>query len=200
MAEEREPVEGQMAFPQAPDEGGEGKAPPWGDATRVVGERRPRVDGYERASGSAVFPSDLVLPGMVHGAILGCPHPNARVKSVDTSKAEAMPGVYAVISRNTPDANPAWSYGGDHDGRLFEDHCRFEGEAVAAVAADTPYHAADALRAIAVEYEELPFVSHAEAALEEGAPEVHPGGNTVTESSDARGDVEQGFGQADVVL
>src|SRR6056297_3513753 len=185
MAEEREPVEGQMAFPQAPDEGG---------------ERRPRVDGYERASGSAVFPSDLVLPGMVHGAILGCPHPNARVKSVDTSKAEAMPGVYAVISRNTPDANPAWSYGGDHDGRLFEDHCRFEGEAVAAVAADTPYHAADALRAIAVEYEELPFVSHAEAALEEGAPEVHPGGNTVTESSDARGDVEQGFGQADVVL
>lgn len=188
-----------IPFTQAPEAGAAGEPEPWGERTRAVGARHPRVDGYERASGSAVFPSDVVLPGMVHGAILGCPHPNARVRSVDTSKAEAMPGVYAVISRNSDD-NPPWSYGEGHDGRLFEDHCRFEGEAVAAVAADTPYRAADALRAIRVEYEELAFVPDLDAALADGAPPVHPGGNVAGESGDERGDVERGLDEADVVL
>ncbi|MDZ7754564.1 MAG: xanthine dehydrogenase family protein molybdopterin-binding subunit [Gammaproteobacteria bacterium] len=200
MAEEGKGIEGQIPFTQAPDAGAAGEAEPWGERTRVVGQRRPRVDGYERVSGAAVFPSDVVLPGMVYGAMLGSPHANARVKSIDTAAAAAMPGVYAVISRNTGDANPAWSYGDGHQGRLFEDHCRFEGEAVAAVAADSPYRAADALRAIAVEYEELPFVSDVARALDDDAPGVHPDGNLAGESDDARGDVEQGFAAADVVL
>lgn len=200
MAQEKEGIEGQIPFTQAPDAGAEGEPEAWGERTRVVGERHPRVDGYERVSGAAVFPSDVVLPGMVYGAMLGSPHANARVKSIDTSAAEGMAGVYAVISRNTGDANPAWSYGGGHQGRLFEDHCRFEGEAVAAVAADTPYRAADALRAIVVEYEELPFVSDVAHALDEDAPGVHADGNLAGESEDGRGDVEQGFAAADVVL
>ena len=200
MAGEKKSVEGQVPFTQAPDEGGAGEAPPWGDETRVVGEGLPRVDGYERASGSARFPSDVVLPEMAHGAILGCPHPHARVVAVDTREAEAMPGVYAVISRNTADANPAWDYDAGADGRLFEEHCRFEGDAVAAVAAETPYRAADALRAIRVEYEELPFVSDEAHALDDGAPRVHPGGNKAGESADGRGDVDGGFDEADVVL
>ena len=199
MAEEQG-IEGQADWPQAPDEGAEGTPAPWGATTRVVGQSRPRVDAYERVSGAAVFPSDVVLPRMVHGAILGCPHANARVKSIDTAKAEAMPGVYAVISRETSDANPEWPYSDDFKGPLFAEHCRFEGDAVAAVAADSPYRAHDALRAIEVEYEELPHLSDFEAALEDGAPKVHEGGNTVSTADYSRGDVAQGFNEADVVL
>jgi xanthine dehydrogenase YagR molybdenum-binding subunit len=200
MGEQTDYIEGQPSFPQAPDEGASGTPRPWGETTQVVGRRRPRVDAYERVSGAAVFPSDVVLPGMVYGAILGCPHPNARVRSVDTSKAESMPGVHAVISRNTADANPDWPHSDEHKGKLFDDHCRFEGEAVAAVAADSPYRAFDALRAIEVDYERLPFVSDALKALEPGAPQVHPGGNRVKSQSYARGDAANGFREADLVL
>lgn len=198
MAEEHQGIEGQAAWPQAPLAGAEGEATPWGEDTRVVGKRRSRIDGYDRASGTAVYPSDVSLPGMLHGALLGSPHANARVISVDTSKAEAMPGVYAVISRNN--TTTGWSYASDHRGKLFEDECRFEGEAVAAVAADTPYRAFDALRAIRVEYEELPFVSDAERALESDAPAVHDAGNRVGGSEYGRGDVARGFEEADIVL
>ncbi len=200
MAREEDDIEGQPPLPQAPDEGASGRPEPWGERTRVVGERLPRVDAYERVSGSAIFPSDVVLPRMVHGAILGSPHANARVKSVDTSRAQSMPGVYAVISRNSTDANPKWPYSGNFTGRLFTDHCRFEGDAVAAVAADSPYCAHDALRAIEVEYETLPVVSDELAALEPDAPAVHEGGNRAKREDDARGEVDQGFAEADVVL
>ena len=73
--------------------------------TEVVGRRLPRVDAYERLSGSAVFPSDTSLPDMLYGAILRCPHANAKVLSVDAREAETMPGVRAVIMQNTPAAN-----------------------------------------------------------------------------------------------
>lgn len=70
---------------------------PWGE-TRIVGTRRPRVDAYERVSGSAKYPSDIVLPRMLYGAILRCPHPHARVLGVDAGEAETMPGVRAVLT------------------------------------------------------------------------------------------------------
>ncbi len=67
---------------------------PWGE-TRVVGKPVPRVDAYERVTGSAVYPFDTMLPDMLHGAILRCPHAHAMVKQVDTSAAEKMPGMRA---------------------------------------------------------------------------------------------------------
>jgi xanthine dehydrogenase YagR molybdenum-binding subunit len=200
MARSEDGSEGQMSFPQAPDAGAAGEPEAWGAQTRVVGKRRPRVDAYERVSGAAVFPSDVVLPGMVYAAVLGSPHANARVVSVDTSKAESLSDVYAVISRHTPEANPDWDYASGYPGKLFYDHCRFEGDAVAAVAAQSPYRAHDALRAVQVEYDVLPFVSDERAALEAGAPAVHSGGNQAGTASYERGDVEQGLADADVVL
>jgi len=74
------------------------------EETRFIGESIPRVDGYERVSGSAVSPSDVVLPGMLYGAILRCPHPHARVKRIDTATAEKLPGVRAVLTRNRREA------------------------------------------------------------------------------------------------
>src|SRR5215510_6686281 len=85
----------------------EQKATPWGE-TKVVGKPVPRVDGYERASGSAVYPLDLVLPDMLYAAILRSPHAHAMVQSVDIGKAREMPGVRAILTDKNPEANIPW--------------------------------------------------------------------------------------------
>jgi xanthine dehydrogenase YagR molybdenum-binding subunit len=185
--------------PETP-EGAEYPAP-WA-TTEVVGARLPRVDAYERVSGSAVYPHDVSLPDMLHGAILRCPHAHARVLKIDTSTAEKMPGVRAVLTAESPGADIPWhERRGEFSGRLFASHCRHEGDEVAAVAAETPHQAIDALRAIEVEYEILPFVIDDQAALEPAAPVIHDGGNMVGEPSvRERGDLAAGFAEADVVV
>ena len=169
--------------------------------TRVIGKRLPRVDAYERVSGSAVYPSDTSLPDMLYGAILRCPHAHARVLSIDTREAEGTPGVRAVITGNTPGANVDWPYLRGFKTKLFDSICRHEGEEVAAVAAETPYQAWDALKAIKVKYETLPFIVDEQKALEASAPIIHQGGNRSGEVQVyERGNVEKGFAEADVVL
>ena len=173
---------------------------PWTE-TRVVGKSLPRVDAYERLSGTAVYPSDVILPDMLYAAVLRCPHASARVKKVDVSAAERMPGVRAVITGDSKAADLRWYYTRTVFAKLFDPTCRFEGEAVAAVAAETPQQAWDAVRAIAVEYEVLPFVVDERTALGPGAPAVHDGGNRVREPEKyQRGDVAKGFAEADEVL
>jgi CO/xanthine dehydrogenase Mo-binding subunit len=174
---------------------------PW-KTTTVVGRRLPRIDAYERVSGAATYTSDVLLPGMLYGAILRCPHAHAMVKKVDTAKAEKMPGVAAVLTDKTAGANIPWfSTRAGALSRLFDPHCRYEGEEVAAVAAETPYQAWDAVRAIAVDYDVLPFVADAEDALKPGAVAIHEGGNRSGEVSRySRGDVAAGFAASDVVL
>ncbi|MGD2135771.1 MAG: xanthine dehydrogenase family protein molybdopterin-binding subunit, partial [Gemmatimonadales bacterium] len=173
---------------------------PWGE-TDVVGKPLPRVDGYERASGTAVYPSDLVLPRMLYGAILRSPHPRATVTGIDASEALTLPGVHAVVSAFTSLDRSIAAHGEFIRTRLLPTECRYEGEAVAAVAAETPHQARDALRALRVQYDVHPFVSDEQRALDADAPLVHEGGNRVSEPDTyERGDVEQGFAEADVVL
>jgi len=171
---------------------------PW-ERTDVIGKPWARVDAYERVSGTAVYPSDIVLPGMLYGAILRCPHPHARVQRVDASRAEGMPGVHAVIGPATPEAKLSWFFR-DVETKIFGPVCRFEGEPVAAVAAETPYHAWNAVHAIEVDYKILPHVSDERRALDNGAPRIHPGGNKLKTDTYSRGDVKRGFAEADVVL
>jgi CO/xanthine dehydrogenase Mo-binding subunit len=169
--------------------------------TKVVGTRQPRIDGYERLSGTAVFPSDVILPDMLFGAILRCPHPSAKVLKVDTRKAEAMPGVRAVLTPTSAGADIDWYYSRTVKAKLFDPLCRFEGEAVAAVAAETPHEAWDAVRAIAVEYEVLPCVSDERHALADGAVQVDPKGNRAGDVQKySRGDVAKGLAEADNVV
>jgi len=177
-----------------------GKEPAAWKETNVVGKRLPRVDAYERVSGSAVFPSDIHLPNMLYGAILRCPHSHARVRQVDTNAASKMPGVRAVISGATPEADLVWKKDAAGEMRLFDPHCRYEGEAVAAVAAETPYQARDAINAIRVDYEVQPFVADERRALIAGSPPVHSKGNLSKTDTYERGDVAKGFAAADVVL
>jgi xanthine dehydrogenase YagR molybdenum-binding subunit len=189
-------VEG-MPVPETPEPGEE--PAPWKE-TAIVGKKVPRVDGYARVSGAAVYPSDMFLPDMLFGAILRCPHPHARVKKVDASEAEKMPGVRAVITGASPEADLQCPYSEKVKTRLFDELCRFEGETVAAVAAETPCQARDALHAIRVEYEVLPHVVDARLALRPDAPNVHAGGNKFNTKTSSRGDVERGFAAADEVV
>jgi CO/xanthine dehydrogenase Mo-binding subunit len=172
---------------------------PWGE-TKVVGQPRPRVDAYERVSGTAVYPADITMPGMLYGAILRCPHPHAMVTGVDVSRAQAMPGVRAVLSAFTPPDRATKPHADFLRTQLFDPHCRFQGEAVAAVAAETPYQARDALRAIQVQYDVRPFLVDERRALDADAPPVRDEGNSARPQVYARGNVEQGFAAADVVL
>jgi xanthine dehydrogenase YagR molybdenum-binding subunit len=173
---------------------------PW-PTTRVVGQRAPRIDAYDRLSGSAVYPSDVILPDMLYAAILRCPHAHAKITALDASQAAAMPGVAAVLTGSDPEADLTWPYGRGDSSKLFDSHCRHEGEAVAAVAAETPQQAADALRAIKVSYQVLPHVSDERDAMAEGAPKIRDAGNQMGGIDRyARGDVEQGFAEADVVV
>ncbi|MEW5981362.1 MAG: xanthine dehydrogenase family protein molybdopterin-binding subunit [Acidobacteriota bacterium] len=173
---------------------------PWKDTT-IVGKPVVRVDAYDRVTGSAIFPSDVVLPDMLHAAVLWCPHGHAMVKHVDTSAAEKMPGVRAVLKDGTPGTNIPWFQSRGFSSRLFDPHCRYEGEEVAAVAADTIYQAWDALRAIKVEYDLLPHVVTEEDAAKTDAPAVRDGGNVPPAGRPyERGDVAAGFASADVVV
>ncbi|MEJ2237889.1 MAG: xanthine dehydrogenase family protein molybdopterin-binding subunit [Gemmatimonadales bacterium] len=188
----------ELEVPETPPQDGDPE--PWGE-TNVVGKPLPRVDGYERVSGTAVYPADIVLSRMLYGAILRCPHPHAVVTAVDTSAAENMPGVQAVMSAFTPQHSATAQHSNYVRANLFNPRCRYEGEAVAAVAADDPYIARDALRAINVEYDVQPFVADERSALEPGAALVHEEGNQVSPTQTyERGNVDEGFAEADVVL
>ncbi|MBI5586311.1 MAG: xanthine dehydrogenase family protein molybdopterin-binding subunit, partial [Deltaproteobacteria bacterium] len=152
-------------------------------------------------SGRAVYPSDLSLPRMLYGAILRSPYPHARVKKVATTEAEKIKGVRAVISAATGEAGVTWPYTKEKKVKLFDPECLYEGETIAAVAAETPYLAWDAVRVIQVDYEVFPFVVDERKALDPQAPPVHPEGNRVKPVEIyERGDLAQGFAQADVTL
>ncbi|MCM2313661.1 MAG: xanthine dehydrogenase family protein molybdopterin-binding subunit [Thermoanaerobaculia bacterium] len=175
--------------------------PAW-EKTNVVGAAVPRVDAHERVSGTAVYTRDLALPGMLHCAIVRSPHAHARVKRIDASRALAMPGVHAVITCDSPEASIPWYFGAKGAlSRLLDPECRYEGDEVAALVAETPLQAADAARAVVVEYEILPFVVDYERALRPDAPKVHPFGNQLGEPRvTERGDLASGFAAADVTV
>ena len=143
----------------------------------VIGKRIPRVDGSVKATGEAKFTVDLSLPSMLYGKILRSPYPHARILSIDSSSAEALPGVKAVITgRDTGVVRFSFidtpRYPADQC-PLAVDKVRFIGEEVAAVAAVSEDIAEEALNLIKVKYEELPAVFDPEEAMKDGAPRIH---------------------------
>jgi xanthine dehydrogenase molybdenum-binding subunit len=166
----------------------------------VVGEAKPRADAVAKVTGAAKYADDIVFPGMLFGATLRANIPHALIKKIDTSKARALPGVQAVLThadvpgrKNHGLVTIDWPV-------LCYDKVRYIGDAVAIVAADTQEIAKEALKLIEVEYETLPVVDTAEFAHQPDAPRVHEKGNLLKHIKVAKGDIEEGFAQADVLI
>jgi xanthine dehydrogenase molybdenum-binding subunit len=169
----------------------------------VIGHSFPRPDAVAKVTGAARFADDHVFPGMLYGATLRAAHPHARLLSIDTAQAKALPGVHAVLTHeDVPGRNRHGLVFQDWP-VLCDDKVRYLGDAVAIVAADTPEIAQEALTLIEVAYEPLPAVASAEQAREPGAPLVHEGregGNLLEHMKVRHGDVDVGFAQADVIV
>jgi len=183
--------------------------------TPVIADELPRfdrADGPDKVTGSGRYAADMSLTGMAFAAFKYADVPHARLISVDTSFAETMPGVVAVLTEHDV---PLVRYSPViPDRTLFASQTvRFEGEIVAAVAAATLAQARAAVDAIVVHYEELPAITDLEAAMAPGSPLVHEGwesydvsgdtvrnGNICSFSSITKGDVEAGMAQADRVI
>ena len=166
---------------------------------KYVGRSIARVDAVDKVTGRAKFTGDLNMPGMLHGKILRSPFPQARIRGIDASKAEALPGVAAVLtSKDIHDTQPIYS------GRpvIALDKARYIGEPVAAVAAEDIRTAEDALALIHVDYEELPAAAGIEAAIAEGAPLVHDDapGNICGHERVEKGDIRQGFAESEEIF
>ncbi len=173
---------------------------------QVQGKAPPNHDAVQKATGRKIYVDDMSLPGMLYAKVLFSPEVHARIKKIDTSKAEALPGVRAVACyKNVPQVryNSAVRYI-EHEipdtERIFDDTVRFVGDRVAAVAADTEEIAAAALKLIEVEYEPLPVLLDVEEAAREDAYPIHEGGNIVGESYVNAGDVEKGFAESDYIF
>ena len=137
-----------------------------------LGETVERPDGIPKVTGEFAYSSDLNVPGMLHGATLRSPHAHARIVSIDMAAALKLPGVHAVLTHD--DVPGAKTYGLEFADQpvLAIDRVRYDGEAVAIVAAESLQQARDAVRAIAVEYEPLPPIDDMARALE--MPPLHP--------------------------
>lgn len=170
----------------------------------TVGARLPIRDAVVKATGQLKYVADRKLPRMLHAKVLFSPVAHARIKSIDISKAEALPGVRAVICyKNSPDT-PFNCCGENIDEtkneRIFDEIVRYVGDKVAAVAADTLQIAEQAVKLIEVEYEELPFYIDPEEAMKEDAYPIHEGGNIAEVVNMSQGDVDAGMKEADLVF
>jgi CO/xanthine dehydrogenase Mo-binding subunit len=173
-----------------------------------------RVDGYEKATGAAKYTLDVQLPGMLYARFLTSPYPHAEIKRMDTSKAEALVGVRAVLRYDDPELPPAADLGGHEPSWLpaLPRIAHFQGEEVGAmVAAESEEIAEEALKLIDVEWGQRPFVLDPEEALEPNAPLANPDdfpdgnlylqlGEVVIRDVEEQGDVEKGFAEADKII
>jgi len=186
---------------------------------RVVGTSPRRIDGVEKVTGQAKFTGDLALDGLLHAKVLRSPVPHALIAAIDASKAEAFPGVVAVLTReDLTGIDPFYGHCLRDRPLIAVDRVRYIGEPVALVAAETAATANEALGLIEVRYQELPVLATVADALAEGAPLLHENvagvgefhemaGVGDTEKSNichherfTKGDTAQGFAAADEII
>lgn len=200
---------------------------------KYIGTYQPRMDGHDKASGNAEFFDDIALrirfPGMLYAKVLRSPHAHARIKYLDVSKAERLPGVNAILTYDDPEiaalkpTNYAWTpfftssydrmlWPTYRDRRILNDHvCWVGDEAGVVVAAESEEIAEEALRMLDIDWEVLPFVLDTLEAMKPDAtvihPEINPDSNVLPPSPYSeskvfinRGDTEKAFTEADVVI
>jgi CO/xanthine dehydrogenase Mo-binding subunit len=166
----------------------------------VVGKSVIRVDAYDKVKGKLTFGADLECPDALHGKVLRSPYPHALIKKIDIEKAKALPGVKAVLTaKDVPGRNGFGAIIPDQP-VICGDKVRYVGDGVALVAADSEEVAIEALERIEVEYDPLPAVFSPIEAMGPDAPKIHEKGNLLTTARIRKGDVVNGFEEADVIL
>lgn len=172
--------------------------------TRVIGKSLPRVDAWEKVTGQARYPGDFSMPGMLHAKVVWSEYPHARVRRIDTSKAEVLPGVVKVITYRDVPVNEYGISIRDQPVLIAEgDKVRWVGDRIAIVVAETEEVAEQACRLVKVDYEPLPVVTDPHEAMKPGAPLVHDerGDTNILQHFRIRkGNIEVGFDQADVIV
>ncbi len=170
---------------------------------RAIGTARPNPDALAKITGRARFTDDYNFPGMLCARTLRAGRPHARIRSIDTRQARALPGVHAVLTHeDVPGRNLHGLVSVDWP-VLCADKVRYVGDAVAIVAADSEEIAEGALQLIRVDYQDLPLVCDAIEALQTDAPILHegrPDGNLLKHIKVNKGDIEAGFASADIVV
>ena len=189
---------------------------------KVIGTRPIRHDGVDKVTGRAIYGADFQITGLLHGRVLRSPHAHARIVSIDTSRAEAHPGVKGVVTaQDLPAAEDKMADLGEGpvnlkylcDNILASDKALYKGHAIAAVAATNPHIAEEACELIDVEYEVLPPVLEVRQAMEPDAPILHEHlttsslgdtedkpTNIASHLQHKKGDIEKGFADAEVVI
>jgi len=178
---------------------------------KVVGTRPARPDGIDKVTGRAMYGADATAPGMLFGQFLRSPHAHAKIKSIDTSAAEALSGVKAVITSKDFGTPEDESVRDVQDNCMAGDKVLYDGHAVAAVAATSAAIAKQALKLIKVDYEVLPHVTDVDAAMQADAPIVQAGRamddlpagmseNVTYHFEFGHGDLEAGFAKADKIV
>ncbi len=163
----------------------------------VIGSRPVPYGAVEKLTGQAVFGADVRLPQMIHGRVLRSPHAHARIHRIDTTAAEALPGVRAVATAADFTAGNGW------ENMLAGSKALYVGHPIAAVAADDTWIAEEALGLIRVDYEPLPPVLDMRAALQPGAPLLHPdleAGNVASHFEMVKGDPDRALREAAVMV
>jgi 4-hydroxybenzoyl-CoA reductase alpha subunit len=169
---------------------------------RIVGTNRPKVDAYGKVTGRALYADDVVLPRMAYGRLLRSPHPHARILSIDTSRALALPGVLAVLTGADLPQRFGILPSSQDETALAIDKVRYVGDPVAAVAALDPDTLDEALKLIDVEYEVLPSIMSIEDAIAHPETRIHDEtriGNIHKAVAYDFGEVETGFAAADYI-
>ena len=156
----------------------------WPETTRLIGTEITRLDGLAKASGKAKYPSDIKPEGMLFGVMLTSPVAHAKVKSIDIDAAKKMPGVKAVLALAT----------------AGETEIFYQGQELAAVAAETEEKARDAARAIKVVFDVLPHVVTEKQATAPDAPKAYPQGNARAGNAQVRGKPDEAIKTADAVI
>jgi CO/xanthine dehydrogenase Mo-binding subunit/aerobic-type carbon monoxide dehydrogenase small subunit (CoxS/CutS family) len=175
---------------------------PEGAGESYIGNNVRRLDAPSKVSGALRYAGDITMQDMLHMQVLRSPHPHARILSIDTTAAEALEGVESVVThRDVPGVDGFGVFVHDQP-VMARDKVRHVGEAVAAVSAETQEIARRALSLIKVEYEVLPGVFDPEEAMRPGAVVVHDYApdNLVKHIPIRKGDVEQGFAEADIIV
>ncbi|HMR97835.1 MAG TPA: xanthine dehydrogenase family protein molybdopterin-binding subunit [Anaerolineales bacterium] len=165
----------------------------------LIGQRVPKLDAPNKATGKTTYGHDVRLPGMLHGRILYSRYPHAKIIRLDTSRAEKLRGVKCVL---TPKDNPPHLFGYGKDNKPFKDVARSSRDEIAGVVATDPDIAEEALSLIEADYELLPNIFSPREALAEGALLIHPehGSNLFQRYNYSHGDLAQGESESAVVV